>query len=102
MTTLKHRIRVPEPRRGSLSRAAQYEWRLFLGAEAHLYPRAQLSADWPPMVKPWCEEKRPAARRHERSAIGAERLLSPRVAIRCPVCGHLKRAANAEARCGQA
>lgn len=97
VTALDHRLRVPEPRGGSVSRAAGYEWRLFLGAEAHLYPRTQLAADWPPMVKPWCEEDRPGARRHERSAIGAERLLTPRPAIRCRDCGHKKRAANADA-----
>lgn len=98
MTALDHRLRIPEPRRGSLSQAAGYEWRLFLGAEAHLYPREQREADWPPMVKPWCEENRPGSRRHERSAISAERLLSPQVAIRCTDCGHKKRVANAEAR----
>jgi hypothetical protein len=104
VTALDHRPRVPQPRRASLSRAAAYEWRLFLGAEAHLYLREQMApdVDWPPMLRPWCEENRPGFRRHERSAIGAERLLSPPLAIRCEECGHRKRAANAEARSGQA
>lgn len=104
VTALVHRSRVPRQRGRSLSRVAGYEWRLFLGAEAHLYLCEQLAPDvyWPAMLQPWCEENRPGSRRHERSAISGERLLSPRVAIRCVECGHLRRAANAEARSGQA
>ncbi|MFC9252436.1 hypothetical protein [Amycolatopsis thailandensis] len=93
------------PRRGSLSRAAGYEWRGFLyGAVAHLYRRAQLApdADWPPMLLPWCEENRPEPRRHERGSISRNRVSAPSTKTRCPLCRDLLIAAKAEARSGLA
>ncbi|WET78739.1 hypothetical protein P3102_32595 [Amycolatopsis sp. QT-25] len=98
-------VGVPSPRRGSVSRAAGYEWRGFLlGAEAHLYRRAQLTpgADWPPMLLPWCEENRPEPRRHERGSISRDRIAAPSAKTRCPLCRDLLITANAEARSGQA
>ncbi|RSM60496.1 hypothetical protein DMH03_17205 [Amycolatopsis sp. WAC 01376] len=100
-----HRARIPSPRSGSLSRAAEYEWHGFLlSAEAHLYLRAQLApdVDWPPMLLPWCEENRPEPRRHERGSISRERIAAPTVKARCPLCRDKLLTANAEARSGQA
>ena len=84
-----------------VSRAAAYEWRMFLG-EAHCYRRSQLAANWPPMLLPWCEEERRCSRRHERPNIGDERIPAPCPGQTCPDCGHLLRAANREALRAQA
>ncbi len=95
---------VPSPRRtgGLPSQAANYEWRTFLGVEAHLYRRSQLAAAWPPMLTPWCEETRPVPLRHELAGISSTRLPAPTSATSCVECGHLLRAANREALRAQA
>ncbi|EOD64432.1 hypothetical protein [Amycolatopsis vancoresmycina] len=46
-----------------------WEWHGFIDGLAHLYLHAQLALDWPPLVFPACEQRRPGPLGHDRPSI---------------------------------
>ncbi|MEU0797192.1 hypothetical protein ABZ342_44620 [Amycolatopsis sp. NPDC005961] len=62
-----------------------WEWHGFVDGLAHLYPHAQLQADWPIMVRPACEEDQPHPLGHDRPSITRDRV-RPAPERKCPDC----------------
>ncbi|WP_410620904.1 hypothetical protein [Amycolatopsis sp. cmx-8-4] len=78
MTALDDRPRAMAP-------GDWWEWHGFVDGLAHLYPHAQLSLDWPPLVYPACEQRRPGPLGHDRPSI-TRRPVGPRTHPPCPAC----------------
>lgn len=62
-----------------------WEWHGFVDGLAHLYPHAQLFREWPPLVYPACEQRRPGPLGHDRPSITRHQV-GPRTHPACPFC----------------
>lgn len=84
-----------------VSRAAAYEWHAFIDGLAHSYLTVQVDNDWPPLLTPWCEETQAYPLKHDRASVTQHRVRPTPDRI-CAGCIHRVRAANQEARRGEA